>query len=56
METSELLTAVSSIGFPAVTCWFVLYRIEYSMRKLEKTVYELGKIIAAVSATNHKEA
>lgn len=50
---SEAINAVSLIGYPAVTCWFVLYRIDYSIRKLEKTVYDLARTIAG---QNNKEA
>lgn len=52
MDT-DFLNAVSLIGYPAVTCWFVLYRIDYSIRKLEKTVYDLARTIAG---QNNKEA
>lgn len=44
---NEAVNAVSVVGFPAATCWFVLYRLDYSLKKLETAVYELARAMAA---------
>lgn len=44
---NEVINAVSLVGFPAATCWFVLYRLDYSLKKLESAVHELARSMAA---------
>lgn len=44
---SEAINAVSVVGFPAATCWLVLYRLDYSLKKLETAVHDLARAMAA---------
>lgn len=49
---SEAINAVSVVGFPAATCWLVLYRLDYSLKKLETAVHDLARAMAANTVKN----
>lgn len=49
---NEAINAVSVVGFPAATCWFVLYRLDYSLKKLETAVHDLARAMAANTIKN----
>lgn len=55
MEYNELVTIISTVGFPIVACGALFYMINTTMKELKEAINSLDKTIQSLIAQNDNE-
>lgn len=55
MEYNELVTIISTVGFPIVACGALFYMINTTMKELKDAINSLDKTIQSLISQNENE-
>lgn len=55
MNINEIVSAISSVGFPIVACGALFYMINTTMKELRDVIAGLEKAILKISGHNESE-
>lgn len=55
MEYNELVTIISTVGFPIVACGALFYMINTTMKELKEAINSLDKTIQSLISQNENE-
>lgn len=51
MESTELMQAISTVGFPIVACCVLFYLYDKTLREVVSTLQEVTQILRSVAET-----
>lgn len=55
MEYNELVTIISTVGFPIVACGALFYMINTTMKELKEAITSLDKTIQSLISQNEND-